>query len=161
MVLGNYKFRGQRRPIGMFHGGTFLTAFKMRSIWCILFLNRRGPSQETASVASLPRPCFITSRYVNEARGGLVLAVGRVRSKKKKSRKKKHEKIHPTQNTPRKPQQPGDRDHLETARTKTRPTRQPILARFHRYRVRGLVQLSQSLKTTNSMSHTLTDRKTD
>ena len=63
------------------------------------------------------------SRDVNEARGGLVLAVGRVRSKKNKSRKKKHEKIHPTQNPPRKPQQPGDRDHLETAREKTRPTR--------------------------------------
>ena len=40
-----WQFRGQRRPIGIFHGGTFLTAFKMRSIWCILFLNRIGPSQ--------------------------------------------------------------------------------------------------------------------
>ena len=30
---------------------------------------------------------------------------------------KKHgKKIRPTQNTPRQPQQPGDRDHLETAR---------------------------------------------
>ena len=67
---------------------------------------------------------IITSREVNEARGGLVLAVGRVRSKKKQNRKiKKQEKIHPTQNTPRKPQQPGERDPLETAREKTRPTR--------------------------------------
>ena len=41
------QFRGQRRPIGVFHGGTFLTAFKMRSIWCILFLNRIGPSQDS------------------------------------------------------------------------------------------------------------------
>ena len=40
------EFRGQRRPIGIFHGGTFLTAFKMRSIWCILVLNRMGPSQD-------------------------------------------------------------------------------------------------------------------
>ena len=40
-----WQFRGQRRPIGIFHGGTFLTAFKMRSIWCILFFNRIGPSQ--------------------------------------------------------------------------------------------------------------------
>ena len=32
-------------------------------------------------------------------------------------------KIRPTQSTPRNPQQPGDRDHLETAREKTRPTR--------------------------------------
>ena len=29
----------------------------------------------------------------------------------------------PTENTPRKPQQPGDRDHLETACDETRPTR--------------------------------------
>ena len=28
-----------------------------------------------------------------------------------------------TENTPRKPQQPGDRDQLETARDETRPTR--------------------------------------
>ena len=31
----------------------------------------------------------------------------------------KHEKIRPTQNTPRNPQQPGVRDHLETARDET------------------------------------------
>ena len=36
--------------------------------------------KKTASVASLPRPCLITSREVNEARGGLILAAGRVRS---------------------------------------------------------------------------------
>ena len=63
---------------------------------------------------------------------GLILAAGRVRSKKKK-----HEKIRPTQNTPRKPQQLGDRDHLDTARDETRPTRQLILARFHKSRVCG------------------------
>ena len=56
--------------------------------------------------------------------GGVILAVGRARSKKKKQLKKtKHEKIHPTQNTPRYPQQPGDRDHLETTRDETRPAR--------------------------------------
>ena len=54
--------------------------------------------------------------------GGLILAVGRVRSKKKKSLKD-DEKIRPTENTPRKPQQPGDRDHLETASDETCPTR--------------------------------------
>ena len=32
-------------------------------------------------------------------------------------------KIRPTQNTPRNPQQRGDRDQLETARDVTRPTR--------------------------------------
>ena len=56
--------------------------------------------------------------------GGLILAPGRVRSKNKKSGEKtKHEKIRPTQNTPRKPQQAGDRDDLETGRDGTRPTR--------------------------------------
>ena len=36
-----------------------------------------------------------TSRYVNEARGGLVLAVGRVRSKKKKVETAKSRKNSP------------------------------------------------------------------
>ena len=49
--------------------------------------------------------------------------------KKKKSRR--------TLNTPRNPQQPGDQDHLETTRDKTRPTRYPILVRFHGSRVCG------------------------
>ena len=49
----------------------------------------------------------------------------------------KRTKSHHTQNTPRNSQQPGDRDHLETARDETRPTRYPILARFHRSRVCG------------------------
>ena len=53
--------------------------------------------------------------------GGLILAVARVRSKKKNG-KKKHE-IPPHSNTLRNPQQPGDRDHLETACDETRPTR--------------------------------------
>ena len=30
---GFWQFRGQRRPIGIFHGGTFLTAFSRRSFW--------------------------------------------------------------------------------------------------------------------------------
>ena len=33
----------------------------------------------------------------------------------------KQEKIRPTQNTPLNPQQPDDRDHLETTRDETRP----------------------------------------
>ena len=78
-----------------------------------------------------------TSSEVNEARGGLILAAGRVRSKKKKVGKRKNEKICPTENTPRNPQQPSDRDHLDTAREKPRPTRSPILARFDRSRVCG------------------------
>ena len=65
-----------------------------------------------------------------------MLAAGRVRSKKK-NEKKKREKFRPTENTPRKPQQPGDRDHLETACDETRHTRSPTLARFYRSRVCG------------------------
>ena len=82
--------------------------------------------------------------------GGLTLAAGRVRSKKKKS-KKKHEKKRSTQNTPRTPQQQGDRDYLGTARDETRPTRWPISpASIDPGFVKiGLVQLSQSVKTTN------------
>ena len=34
----------------------------------------------------------------------------------------KHEKSRPTENTPRNPHQPSDRDHLETVRDETRPT---------------------------------------
>ena len=65
-----------------------------------------------------------TSREVNEARGGLILATGRVRSKKKRIEKKKnHLKIRPAQNTPRNPQQPGDRGQIETVRDATRPPR--------------------------------------
>ena len=56
--------------------------------------------------------------------GGLILAAGRVRSKKKtKRRKEKKKKSRPTQNTPRDPQQSSDRDQLETPRDETRLTR--------------------------------------
>ena len=46
-------------------------------------------------------------------------------------------KIRPTENTPRKPEQPGDRDHLEAACDETPPTRSPTITRFHRSRVCG------------------------
>ena len=50
-----------------------------------------------------------------------LLAVGRVRSKKNKYRKNKTNR--PAQNTPRNPQQPGDRGQIETVRDATRPPR--------------------------------------
>ena len=59
----------------------------------------------------------ITCREVNKARCGLILAAGRVDSKKKK----KTLKIRPTENTPRNSQQPSDRFKLETACKETRP----------------------------------------
>ena len=67
--------------------------------------------------------------------GGLILAASRVHSKKKN--KQKETKSRRTQNTPRSPQQPGDRDHLETARDETRPTGQPVLPHFSKSRVSG------------------------
>ena len=76
------------------------------------------PKRETAVLQML-----VTSREVNEARGGLILAAGRVRSKKKNLENKQTKKKRPTENTPRNPHQPCDRDHLETAREKPRPTR--------------------------------------
>ena len=79
--------------------------------------------------------------------GGLILAAGRVRSKNKK-------KIRPTQNTPRNLQQPGDRDHLETARRNTSHVSSYSFASIDPGFVEiGLVQLSQSAKTTN-VTHT-------
>ena len=89
--------------------------------------------------------------------GGLILAAGRVRSKKKR------DKIRPTQNTPRNPQQPGDRDYLETARDETRATRSPMLARFHRTRVCGnrpRTALAIS-KNNECYTYTQTDGQTD
>ena len=47
-----------------------------------------------------------------------MLAAGRVRSKKKDE-----DKIRPTQNAPRNPQQTGDHVYFETALEATRPTR--------------------------------------
>ena len=68
-------------------------------------------------------------------------------------RKKTKKKTKPrrTFNTPRNPQQPGDRDHLEKAYGETRPTPSPYLpaSRDPGFVEIGLVQLSQSVKTTN------------
>ena len=72
-----------------------------------------------------------------------------VRRKRKREKKSRRSRL--TDNTPRDPQPPGDRDQLETARGETRPTLLPTIARFQISRVCGigLVQLSQSVKTTN------------
>ena len=107
---------------------------------------------------------------------------------KKQNRKKTHTNTHTKKSAPPKTHHEihSGRDHLETARDETRPTRQPILARFRRSRVcgtrprtaleinkndecydpgfveLGLVQPSKSTKTTN-VTHSLTDtdRQTD
>ena len=102
------------------------------------------------------------TREVNEAKGGLMLAAGRVRSKKK-TRKKKHGKIRPPPKT-----------HHEIHSSPATATTSRRRAAKHVPRVSpyspasvdpgfveiGLVQLSQSVKRTN-VTRTLTDTKTD
>ena len=67
-----------------------------------------------------------------------------------------------TQNTPRNLQQPGDRDHLETACDEHVPRVSPCspASRDLGFVEIGLAQLSQSVKTTNS-THTQTDAHAD
>ena len=65
---------------------------------------------------------IIPTRDVNEARWPHTCC--KPCAFEEKNRKKQEQiKIHPAQNTPRYPQQPGDRDHLETERDETHPTR--------------------------------------
>ena len=73
---------------------------------------------------------------------------------------KNKKKSRPTENTPRNPHQPSDRDHLETDRDETRPARLPMLARFRRSRVCGnrpRTALAIS-KNDECHTHTHTDR---
>ena len=86
----------------------------------------------SALVASLPRPCLMMKRLFRpKAKNGLIMKrLFALQAKNGLIKKQKTIKIRPTQNTPRNPQPPGHRDQLETARDETRPTRQPILARF-------------------------------
>ena len=93
--------------------------------------------QKTSSAASLPRPCLITSRGLNEARLPDIHVVGRVRSQGKKKRKKKPTKSCRTQNTLPNTKQHGGRGQLQTTCDETSPTRLPKLARFCRRRVCG------------------------
>ena len=104
-----------------------------------------------------------TSRDVNEATGGFILAVGRVRLKKKKGRNQNTKKSTPPTT------------HHESRSSPANATASRLRAKKHVPRVSpsslasidsgfveiGLVQLSQSVKTTNSMSHTRTHILTD
>ena len=97
-----------------------------------------------------------------KAKNGLIMKrLFALQAKNGLIKKQKTIKIRPTQNTPRNPQPPGHRDQLETARDETRPTRQPILATFHRFRVcenrpRPALAISK-----NDECYTHTDRHTD
>ena len=63
-------------------------------------------------IRSLGLASLLVQREMRQ--GDLMLAAGRVRSKKKNKTKKKHEKFAPPKTHHLK--QPGDRDHLGTAR---------------------------------------------
>ena len=93
--------------------------------------------------------------------GRLILIAGRVRSEKKKNEKNNHSKNRRTQNTPRNSQQPGDRDHLETACDETRPTRSPTLALFHRSRVCGNRPRTALAMSKNDECYTHVHRQTN
>ena len=93
--------------------------------------------------------------------GVLILAAGRVRSGKKKL--KKSSKSRRTQNIPRNPQQPGDRNQLETACDDHVPRVSPYFPDSvdPGFVQIGLVQLSQLVKMTNVTHTHNTDRQTD
>ena len=76
--------------------------------------------------------------------------------KMKTQGKKTEKQSRLTENTPRKPQQPGDRDQLETACDETRPTRSPTLARFHGSRVCGNRPRTALANIENDECHTYT-----
>ena len=82
---------------------------------------------------------------------------------KKKNGEKKHKKIRRTQNTPRNPQQPGDRNQLETACDDHVPRVSPYFPDSvdPGFVQIGLVQLSQLVKMTNVTHTHNTDRQTD
>ena len=96
--------------------------------------------------------------------GGLILAAGRARSKKKQNAKKKKNEINPA----------APKTHHEIHRSSATATTSRRRATKHVPRGSpyspasidpgfveiGLVQLSQSVKTTN-VTHTLTDRQTN
>ena len=105
----------------------------------------------------------IISRDVNEARGGLVLEVSRVRSKKKNVEKKRSRQNPPHPEHHERRSSPADATISRRRGAKHVPpfsqySPASIDTGFVEF---GLVQLSQSVKTTNSMSHTRTHIPTD
>ena len=97
---------------------------------------------------------YFTSREVNEARGGLILAAGRVRSKERKNRKKeKHGNIRPSENEIH--SSPATASNSRRHARKHVPRVSPYFpaSKNPGFVEIGPVQLSQSVKTTN-VTHT-------
>ena len=119
--------------------------------------------KETTSVASIPRRCLITSRDVNEARWPHTCCRP-CAFEEKKSKKTKTIKIHPAQT----------HRHIHSSPATATNSRRRAMRHVPRispyspasigpgFAEIGLVQLSQSVRTTN-VTHTLadTDRRTD
>ena len=76
---------------------------------------------------------YRTSRKVDEARRPHHTC-SRTNAFEEKNGEKKHEIPPHPKHTTKSTAAPGDRDHLETACDGTDPTREPVLARFHRCR---------------------------
>ena len=81
--------------------------------------------------------------------------------RKKKEKRKNTKESRPTLNSPRNQQQLGDRDHLETTRDETRPTRSHMLARSHRSGVCGNRSRTALTISKNDECYMYTDRHTD
>ena len=105
---------------------------------------------------------LITSREVNEAGGDLILAAGRVRSKQKKSKKntekksappKTHHEIHSSPAIASNSRRHASK-HVQRVTPYSPASIDPGFVEI------GLVQLSQSVKTTN-VTHTLTNTQTN
>ena len=106
---------------------------------------------------------LIPSRELNKATRPYACSKPCAFKEQRKTKKKKNEIIPPApKNPPRNPQHPGDRDHLATAFHETHPTREPILARFHRPRVGGnRPRTALAIIKTTNVTRTHTETQTD
>ena len=109
---------------------TYRTTF----VYVVIDIAAPAQTRNTSRVLGWGALAFMANhaggKEVNEARRSHTCS--RPCTFKEKKSLKDDEKIRPTENTPRKPQQPGDHDRLKTACNETRLTRSPTLARFHR-----------------------------
>ena len=141
------------------------STYRTTLVYVLIAIASRAQTRDTSSVLGWGALAFMAeragSREVNEARRPHTCSRPCAFEEKKKPKKKKHEKIRPTENTPRKPRQPGDHDRLETACDQTHPTRLPTLARFHRSRVCGNRPRTALAISKNDECYTYTDRQTD
>ena len=118
--------------------------------------------QKTASIASLSRSCLITSREVNEASGPHTCSRPCAFELKKIEKKQEHKNPSPLKTHNEIHSSPATATTSRPRATKRVPRVSPyspasIDPGFVEI---GLVQLSQSVKTTN-VTHTLTDRQTN